>query len=101
MVSSASPSDSGEQDSERTDPRMLMAQEFLVLTVFIAGLLDDLTDAPPDWRAGDARIETLQRLATVREQLVRGVALNLTIAAGMQNEKGDSGRPIGLSSSQN
>ena len=101
MASPASPSDSGVQDSVGTDPRMLMAQEFLLLTVFIAGLLDDLTDAPPDWRAADTRIETLQRLATVREQLVRGVALNLTIAAGMQDERGDRGRPIGFSSSQN
>ena len=97
----ASPSDSGVQDSVGTDPRMLMAQEFLVLTVFIAGLLDDLTDTPPDWHAGDARIEMLQRLATVREQLVRGVALNLTIAAGTQDETGDGSRPIGFSSSQN
>ncbi len=101
MASPASPSDSGVQDSVGTDPRMLMAQEFLLLTVFIAGLLDDLTDAPPDWCAADTRIEMLQRLATVREQLVRGVALNLTIAAGMQDEMGDRGRPIGFSSSQN
>jgi len=97
----ASLSDRDEQDDVGTDPLMLMAQEFLVLTVFIAGLLDDLTEAPPDWRAADTRIETLQRLATVREQLVRGVALNLTIAAGMQDETSDRGRPIGFSSSQN
>ena len=97
----ATPSGSGVQDSPGTDPRMLMAQEFLVLTVFSAGLLDDLPDTPPDWRADDTRIETLQRLAAVREQLVRGVALNLTIAAGMQDETSDRGRPIGFSSSQN
>ena len=100
MASPASPSDSGVQDSVGTDPRMLMAQEFLVLTAFIAGLLDDLTDAPPDWRVADTRIETLQRLATAREQLVRGVALSLTITAGVQDETGDRGRPIGFSSSQ-
>ncbi|MXZ96391.1 MAG: hypothetical protein F4Y99_10750 [Acidimicrobiaceae bacterium] len=50
MPTPASPSDSGVQDSVGTDPRMLMAQEFLVLAAFIAGLLDDLTDAPPDWQ---------------------------------------------------
>ena len=61
MASPASLSDRGEQDSVETDPRMLMAQEFLVLTGFIGGLLDDLTDAPPDWRAADTRLETLQR----------------------------------------
>ena len=101
MAPPASPSDGGVQDSVGTDPRMLMAQEFLVLTVFIAGLLDDLTDAPPDWQAADTRLDMLQRLATVREQLVRGVALNLTIAAGMQDERADRDRPIGFSSSQN
>lgn len=79
---------------------MLMAQEFLVLTAFIAGLLDDLTDTPPDWRDADTRIETLRRLATAREQLVRGVALSLTITAGMQDEKADRSRPIGFASSQ-
>lgn len=56
MASPASPSDSGVQDSVGTDPRALMAQEFLVLTAFIAGLLDDLTGAPPDWRTADTRI---------------------------------------------
>lgn len=101
MVSDASLGDRGEQDSVGTDPRMLIAQEFLVLTAFIAGLLDDLADTPPDWRAADTRIETLQCLATAREQLVRGVALSLTIAAGMQDETSGRGRPIGFSSSQN
>ena len=101
MASPGSSSDRGVQGSVGTDPRMLMTQEFLVLTAFIAGLLNDLTDAPPDWRAADTRIETLQRLATAREQLVRGVALNLTIAAGTQDETGDRGRPIGFSSTQN
>lgn len=97
----ASPSDSGVQRSVGTDPRMLIAQEFLVLTAFIPGLLDDLAGTPPDWRAADTRIETLQRLATAREQLVRGVALSLTITAAMQDETGHRSRPIGFSSSQN
>ena len=100
MAPPASPSDGGVLDSVGTDSRLLMAQEFLVLAAFIAGLLDDLTDAPPDWRAVDTRIETLQFLATVREQLVRGVALNLTVTAGMQDESADRGRPIGFSPSQ-
>lgn len=100
MASSASPSDSGVPDSVGTDPRMLMVQEFLVLTSLIAGVLDDLVGAPPDWQTADTRIETLQRLATARERLVRGMALTSTITAGMQDETADRGRPIGFSSSQ-
>lgn len=36
MASPASPSDSGAQDSVGTDPRVLMAQEFLVLIEYDA-----------------------------------------------------------------
>lgn len=98
----APPTDPGQTErpeSIETDPRILMTREFRALTGFIASLLDDLDGAPPDWRAADARFETLQRLAMVREQLVRGVGLRSTIAAQLFDEHGNEGRAVGFSSS--
>ena len=84
--------------STTTDPRVLMTSEFLVITALVASLLDDLAEAPTDWSAKDARFDTLQRLATVREQLLRGVALHATIVAEIANERTAAGRPVGFSS---
>ena len=98
----AQPTDRGQAEqpeSIETDPRILMTREFRALTGFIASLLDDLVGVPPDWRAVDARFETLQRLAMVREQLVRGVGLQSTIAAQLFEEHSNEGRAVGFSSS--
>ena len=92
MARPASPSDGGVQDSVGTDPRLLMAQEFLVLTAFIAGLLDDLTDAPPDWRAVDTRIETLQLLATVGDSKGATRARSGSEPDGHRRNAGRTGR---------
>ena len=84
-----------------TQVQMVMAQEFVTLTGFIASLLDNLTDAPPDWRVADTRFETLQRLATTREQLASGIALSSAINAAMVDEQRATSHPIGFSSGQN
>lgn len=88
-----------ETESTETDQRALMTREFLMLTGFIASLLDDLAEAPPDWGTIDTRFETLQRLAMVREQLLRGVGLRSSIDANMMDEHSGTGHPVGFSSS--
>ena len=90
--------ETGEQQSGIPDPRTLLIGEFLMLTGFIASLLNDLTDSPPDWRAGDSRLDSLQRLAVAREQLVRGIGLQSTISAELIDERAAPGRPVGFSS---
>ena len=77
-----------------------MTGEFLVITAFVASLLDDLTETPPDWGAADTRFDTLQRLATVREQLLRGVALHATMAAEITDERTTAGGPVGFTSNR-
>ena len=78
-----------------------MAREFGVVTGFIASLLDSLADAPPDWRVADTRFETLQRLATTREQLASGIVLTAAMSAAMVDEQRATSHPIGFSSGQN
>ncbi len=95
------PTDAGQAEkpeSTETDARILMTREFLTLTGFIASLLDDLVGVPPDWRTADPRFDTLQRLAMVREQLVRGVGLRSTIAAKLIEEHSNESRAVGFSS---
>lgn len=97
----ASPPTAHEADkSEGTDanPQVLLAQEFATLTGFIASLLANLTDAPPDWRAADARLESLQCLAATREQLASGVVLGSAVATAAREER--RGHPIGFASGQ-
>lgn len=81
------------------DPQVLMTGEFLLITAFIARLLDDLAEAPPDWGTTDTRFDTLQRLATVREQLLRGVALHAAVTVETADERTTAGRRVGFSSS--
>lgn len=100
----APPTDAGQAEkpeSAETDPQILMTREFLALTGFIASVLDDLAGVPPDWRTTDARFETLQRLAMVREQLVRGIGLRSTIAVQLFDEHSDESRTVGFSASRN
>lgn len=98
MAPSMDPGRTEKPESTETDPRILMTREFLTLTGFIANLLDDLVGAPPDWRAADARFETLQRLAMVREQLVRGIGLRSTVATELYDEHSCGVRAGGFSS---
>lgn len=79
-------------------PQALLTQEFATLTGFIANLLANLTDAPPDWRTADARLETLQRLASTRKQLASGIVLNSAITAAARDERHGASHPIGFSS---
>ena len=90
-----------EAESTETDQRILMIREFRALTGFIASLLDDLAGIPPDWRTIDARFETLQCLAMVREQLLRGIGLRSTIAVQLFDEHSTEGRPVGFSAARN
>ena len=101
MASATSARATDESNGGDAHPQMLMAQEFVPLTGFIASLLDDLADAPPDWRAPDTRFETLQRLATTREQLASGIALGSAITAAASDRRSAARRPIGFSSGQN
>ncbi len=99
MTPPTAASETGGPASATTNPQVLIANEFLLLTAFIASLLDDLAETPPDWGATDTRFDTLQRLATVREQLLRGVALHATITAEIADERTVGDRPVGFSSS--
>lgn len=99
MTPPTAASETGGPASATTDSQVLMTGEFLLLTAFIASLLDDLAETPPDWGATDTRFDTLQRLATVREQLLRGVALHATITAEIADERTVTKRPVGFSSS--
>ena len=98
MTAPTAASEAAELGGADQGPRPLMAREFIVLTGFIASLLDDLSSASPDWSTTDTRFETLQRLAMAREQLVRGFGLRLTIAAEMVDEQTEKSHPIGFSS---
>ena len=101
MASATTARAADESKGADTHLQALMAREFVTLTRFIASLLDDLTDAPPDWRAADTRFETLQSLAATREQLAGGIALGSAITAATGDERRTDSHPIGFSSRQN
>ena len=97
MASPTTAHEADEPTGADAHPQALLAQEFVTLTGFITSLLENLTDAPPDWRAADARLETLQRLATTREQLASGVVLGSAFTVAAHDDRRDANHPIGFS----
>ena len=98
MASPTTIREADESEGADAHPQALLTQEFATLTGFIASLLSNLTDAPPDWRAADARLETLQHLAAAREQLASGIMLGSAVATAAREERRGASHPVGFSS---